>query len=129
METRNLPSNLPLSFKLSLAYPFRPSLKLSLAYPFRPCAHLSLSYPFRPSRYSLSSGPGIIVPANIVENLVILFLVLISGVLWANIIGQICGIAAAGDPVLNEFHAVNDDLNRFMETTAIPIESRMHVRM
>jgi hypothetical protein len=47
----------------------------------------------------------------------------------ANIIGQICGIAAAGDPVLNEFHAVNDDLNRFMDSTAIPLPSRMHVRM
>jgi potassium voltage-gated channel Eag-related subfamily H protein 7 len=70
------------------------------------------------------AGPGIIAPTNIVENLVILFLVLISGVLWANIIGQICGIAAAGDPVLNEFHAVNDDLNRFMDSTSIPIESR-----
>ena len=67
------------------------------------------------------AGPTVVGPTNITENFVIVVLVLTSGVLWAAIIGQICGIAAAGDPVLNEFHAVADDLNRFMASAAMPL--------
>ena len=56
------------------------------------------------------AGPGVIVPVNTVENFVCLILVILSGVVWANIIGQICAIAAAGDPVLTELHNKTDGL-------------------
>jgi hypothetical protein len=39
---------------------------------------------------------------------------LFSGVAWAQIIGEICGIAAQGDPVELEYYQKSDDMNRLM---------------
>jgi potassium voltage-gated channel Eag-related subfamily H protein 7 len=53
-----------------------------------------------------SIGYGDIVPSNSVEYAVCVVFMLFAGVAWAHIIGEICGIAAAGDPVESEYHQV-----------------------
>jgi len=76
------------------------------------------------------AGPGGgIEPVNMAENILISLLILMSGVQWANIIGQICGIAASGDPVLQQFHQIGDDLNRLMRETNMESSMRQHVRL
>jgi hypothetical protein len=40
-------------------------------------------------------------------------------------IGELCGIAAAGDPVQALFHQTNDDLNRFMTESNIPLNLKV----
>jgi len=76
------------------------------------------------------AGPGGgVEPCNTAENMAISFLTLLSGVAWANIIGQICGLAAAGDPVQHIFHQTNDDINRLMRDTNIQPHMRQHVRL
>jgi hypothetical protein len=76
------------------------------------------------------SGPGGgIEPTNLYENIGVSCLTLLSGIAWANIIGQICGLAASGDPVQQEFYQTNDDINMLMADTHIPSKIRQEVRM
>jgi len=76
-----------------------------------------------------SIGYGDIVPSNPIEYAWCSMFMLLAGVSWAMIIGEICGIAAAGDPVDREFHQVNDDMNRVMDTMNLPMAHRQRVRM
>jgi len=75
------------------------------------------------------AGPGGgIEPVNFAENITTSALTLLAGIAWANIIGQICGIAASGDPVQMEFYQTNDDMNRLMRETNIDTPMRHHIR-
>jgi hypothetical protein len=61
-----------------------------------------------------SIGYGDIVPSNSTEYAACAAFMLFAGVSWAQIIGQICGIAAQGDPIEITYHRKLDDMNRLM---------------
>jgi potassium voltage-gated channel Eag-related subfamily H protein 7 len=75
-----------------------------------------------------SIGYGDIVPTNTVEYTACSAFMLLAGVSWAQIIGQICGIAAQGDPVETEFYRQSDDMNRLMQFMETDLPLRREVR-
>jgi len=76
-----------------------------------------------------SIGYGDIIPTNTIEYGVSCVFQLIAGISWAHIIGQICAIAATGDPVEQRYHQMADDMNRFMKNLDLPPTLRQNVRM
>lgn len=69
------------------------------------------------------------MPTNSTEYAASVVLMLLSGVAWAYIIGEICSIATNGNPVSVAYYASTDNMNRFMEEKRIPKELRQRVRM
>jgi len=55
-------------------------------------------------------------------------LMLISSLVWAQVIGTYCGIVAQMNPEANAFHEIMDDLNRFMSREHVPREMRSRLR-
>jgi len=76
-----------------------------------------------------SIGYGDIVPQNSAEYAVCVIFMLFAGVSWAQIIGDICSIAAQGDPVDTEYYQKSDDMNRLMSQMKLEPQSlRIAVR-
>lgn len=76
-----------------------------------------------------SIGYGDIVPSNSVEYASTVVFMLISGITWAQIVGQICGLAAAGNPVDKKYTDVTTNMNRMMSQMRIPPYLRQNVRL
>lgn len=68
------------------------------------------------------------MPTNTAEYAACALLMLLAGIAWAYIIGQICGIAANGNPVTAAFNKSNDSMNKFMASQKLPPEFRCRVR-
>jgi hypothetical protein len=74
-----------------------------------------------------SIGYGDITPQNTNEYAACILFMLFSGVAWAQIIGQICGIAAQGDPVEQAYYQNSDDINRLMDELKLIPRLRLEV--
>merc|ERR1719159_2155634 len=75
-----------------------------------------------------SIGYGDVVLVQIQEYLVCILCMLIGGVLWASIIGSLCGVVANMDPQLTEFRQTYDSMNLMMEDQKLPNSLRLRVR-
>lgn len=65
---------------------------------------------------------------NPVEMWICSFIMLISSLLWAQVIGTFCGVIATFNPEANAFQAKMDELNRFMKRENVPHEMRQRLR-
>lgn len=75
-----------------------------------------------------SIGYGDISPTNISEYNVCIVLMLIAGVTWAYIIGEICRVATNGNPVTRRANEAEDAINHLMASESLPDEFRQKVR-
>jgi len=80
------------------------------------------------SLMSMGGGVGSIVPSNTAEYCLFLVSILIGSVLWATVVGTICGIAAAGNPFKMAYKHSMDQLNYFLEDMSMPIDVRHRSR-
>lgn len=79
--------------------------------------------------YTLTSvGYGDISPQNIEEIVICMMIVVISGVSWAVVLGQVCGIVANLDPDEEAFRRTMDDLKSMMKDRVMPEGLRMRLR-
>lgn len=76
-----------------------------------------------------SIGYGDITPTNTLEYIGCVVFMLVSGVSWAMIIGRICGLAAAGDPVVKQYNSARANMDRIMEHMHVPPDLRQSIRM
>merc|ERR1719428_2589628 len=71
--------------------------------------------------YTITSvGYGDIGPQNIVERSVCIVLIVIAGVSWAYVLGQVCGIIGSMDKHEQEFRNLMDELNTMMVDQGLP---------
>jgi hypothetical protein len=73
---------------------------------------------------SVGYGDISATPFNEVEMAVCLCLMLISSVIYAQVIGTYCGVVASLNPEAAAFRETLDDLNRFMSREDLPSEMR-----
>lgn len=79
--------------------------------------------------YTITSvGYGDISPQNIVEIVVATIMLVVSGVSWAVVLGQVCGIVANLNPDEQAFRRTMDDLTAMMSDRAIPEPLRRRLR-
>jgi len=79
--------------------------------------------------YTITSvGYGDIGPQNIVETVVCTFILIISGMSWVVVLGEVCGIISNMNPDEQMFRDSMDELNHMMEDRAVPREMRQRVR-
>lgn len=76
-----------------------------------------------------SIGYGDIHPTNTMEYFGCVFFMLVSGLSWAMIIGQICGLAAAGDPVTKQYNCARANMDRIMDHMHIPDDLKQYICM
>ena len=76
----------------------------------------------------MSGGVGQIVPTNVAEYLVFLVCIAMGSVMWALVVGTICGISATGNPFSMAFKHNMDALNYFLEDMAMPTQLRHRAR-
>lgn len=75
-----------------------------------------------------SIGYGDIYPVRNEEYMVCILCMLLGGVLWAYIIGSLCGVMANGDPVESDFESNMDLLNAMLRDARVPVPSRRDYR-
>jgi len=75
-------------------------------------------------------GYGDVVPQpnNTREQGLAVAIMLLTSVVWAQVIGTYCGIVAALSPEINAFHETMDELNRFMHNELLPADMRRRLR-
>jgi len=79
--------------------------------------------------YTITSvGYGDIGPKNIVETVISIFMIVISGVSWAILLGQVCGVVAGLGEEEAEFRSMMDSLNSMMQDRLLPHEMRLRLR-
>eukprot|EP00401_Gymnodinium_catenatum_P064314 CAMPEP_0117475068 /NCGR_PEP_ID=MMETSP0784-20121206/9605_1 /TAXON_ID=39447 /ORGANISM="" /LENGTH=674 /DNA_ID=CAMNT_0005269305 /DNA_START=56 /DNA_END=2080 /DNA_ORIENTATION=+ len=79
--------------------------------------------------YTITSvGYGDIGPQNILERVVCTLMIFVSGVSWAMVLGQVCGIVGNMDSGEQDFRSMMDEVNRMMEDRALPMELRQSIR-
>jgi len=79
--------------------------------------------------YTITSvGYGDIGPKNIVETIVAIFIILASGISWAIVLGQVCGVVAALGEEEHQFRALMDSLNSMMRDRLLPQTMRHRMR-
>lgn len=79
--------------------------------------------------YTLTSvGYGDIGPQNIVERIVCTIMIVISGMSWAIVLGQVCGIMASMNMDEQAFRTTMDELNIMFRCRAFPPPIRQRVR-
>jgi len=79
--------------------------------------------------YTITSvGYGDIGPVNIVETIVAIVMIIISGISWAIVLGQVCGIVASLDSDERDFRQTMDELNFMMSDRVMPWELRRRLR-
>ena len=64
------------------------------------------------------------MPTNVAEYLVFLVCIAMGSVMWALVVGTICGISATGNPFSMAFKHNMDALNYFLEDMAMPTQLR-----
>jgi hypothetical protein len=80
------------------------------------------------SMLSMGGGVGNITPANMPEYVIFIISIALGSTLWALVVGTICGISATGNPFNMKFKHNMDQLNYFLEDTAMPIDLRHRAR-
>jgi len=79
--------------------------------------------------YTLTSiGYGDIGPVNIVERIVCTMMIVISGVSWAVVLGQVCGILSSMNTDERAFRTDMDEINIMMTFRSFPSRMRARVR-
>lgn len=76
-----------------------------------------------------SLGYGDIVPINMWEYLFCIFCFVTSGLIWAYVIGSICGIISAMDPLVLQYQQNMDLLNIMMQDNHLPETMRRRLRL
>merc|ERR1719230_1146557 len=77
---------------------------------------------------SVGYGDIAATPFNHSEQAVCTTLMLISSVIYAQVIGTYCGVVASLNPEQQAFREKLDDLNRFMQREELPSEMRRRLR-
>uniref|UniRef100_A0A7S2CQW0 Ion transport domain-containing protein n=1 Tax=Haptolina brevifila TaxID=156173 RepID=A0A7S2CQW0_9EUKA len=80
------------------------------------------------SLLQLSGGVGSIVPENLEEYVLFIINILLGSVLWAMVVGTVCGVMTTGDPHSIKFKQDMDALNFFLEDMNMPSQLRMRAR-
>uniref|UniRef100_A0A7S2K5J3 Ion transport domain-containing protein n=1 Tax=Zooxanthella nutricula TaxID=1333877 RepID=A0A7S2K5J3_9DINO len=79
--------------------------------------------------YTITSvGYGDIGPKNIVETIVCTVMLVISGISWAVVLGQVCGTIANLNKDEQAFRSTMDELNVMMSDRVMPPEMRRRLR-
>merc|ERR1740121_2367722 len=79
--------------------------------------------------YTITSvGYGDIGPKNIVERVVCTIMIVVSGISWAVVLGQVCGIVANLDSDEQVFRSTMDELNNMMRDRHMPGPIRHRLR-
>mmetsp|Transcript_104035 Transcript_104035/g.333470 ORF Transcript_104035/g.333470 Transcript_104035/m.333470 type:complete len:816 (+) Transcript_104035:59-2506(+) len=79
--------------------------------------------------YTITSvGYGDIGPVNIVERIVSIVMIVISGISWAVVLGQVCGIIVNLDSDQQTFRTNMDELNSMMSDRVLPTDMRQRLR-
>jgi len=79
--------------------------------------------------YTITSvGYGDIGPKNIVETVVCTLMILVSGISWAVVLGQVCGTIANLNKDEQVFRSTMDELNLMMIDRVMPTKLRMRLR-
>mmetsp|Transcript_88637 Transcript_88637/g.247995 ORF Transcript_88637/g.247995 Transcript_88637/m.247995 type:complete len:688 (+) Transcript_88637:95-2158(+) len=98
--------------------------------PDNPCEpwHLYITSLYWSVMTITSIGYGDITPVRNEEYMVCVLCMLLGGVLWAYIIGSLCGVMANGDPVESNFESNMDLLNLMMSEARVPVQKRQLYR-
>jgi len=79
--------------------------------------------------YTITSvGYGDIGPMNIVETVVCTFMIIVSGISWAVVLGQVCGTIANLNKDEQAFRSTMDELNIMMSDRVMPTKLRLRLR-
>jgi len=79
--------------------------------------------------YTMTSvGYGDVTPVNIVERIVCILILFISGLVWACVIGEVASIFGNLHAHEQEFRTLMDNLNRMMKDRALPWPVRKRLR-
>jgi len=79
--------------------------------------------------YTMTSvGYGDVTPVNILERIVCVLILFISGLVWACVIGEVTSIVGNLDKQEQEFRSLMDNLNRMMKDRALPTPVRKRLR-
>merc|ERR1719210_1154627 len=76
-----------------------------------------------------SLGYGDIVASNMAEYIFCIFCFVTSGLIWAYVIGSICGIISAMDPLMLQYQQNMDLLNIMMQDNNLPEDMRRRLRL
>ena len=77
---------------------------------------------------SVGYGDIAATPFNPTEQAVCIALMLVSSLIYAQVIGTYCGVVANLNPEATAFRETLDDLNRFMTREELPNEMRQRLR-
>jgi hypothetical protein len=79
--------------------------------------------------YTMTSvGYGDVAPVNVLERIVCILILFISGIVWACVIGQVTTIVGTLDADDQEFRSLMDNLNRMMRNRELPRPVRKRLR-
>eukprot|EP00419_Tripos_fusus_P001307 CAMPEP_0172696424 /NCGR_PEP_ID=MMETSP1074-20121228/28041_1 /TAXON_ID=2916 /ORGANISM="Ceratium fusus, Strain PA161109" /LENGTH=700 /DNA_ID=CAMNT_0013517173 /DNA_START=38 /DNA_END=2138 /DNA_ORIENTATION=- len=79
--------------------------------------------------YTITSvGYGDIGPKNTVETFISIIIIIASGVSWAILLGQVCGVVAGLGEEESDFRSVMDGLNSMMQDRLLPHDMRLRLR-
>lgn len=79
--------------------------------------------------YTMTSvGYGDVTPVNILERIVCILILFISGLVWACVIGQVTSIVSNLDAHEQEFRRLMDNLNRMMRDRQLPRPVRKRLK-
>ena len=92
------------------------------AHPLCPCACQYVAM------IMLGGGVGSISPANFGEHLLFLLGIILGSVVWAMVVGTICGMVSTADPCTIEFKQNMDSLNYFLLDMNMPQGLRIRAR-
>ena len=76
----------------------------------------------------LGGGVGSIAPTNFGEHLLFLLGTILGSVVWAMVVGTICGMVSTADPCTIEFKQNMDSLNYFLLDMKMPTHIRLRAR-
>lgn len=79
--------------------------------------------------YTITSvGYGDIGPQNIVETIVCTMMIVVAGISWAVVLGEVCGIISNLNSDERAFRGIMDELNYMMNDRVIPSDMRRRLR-
>eukprot|EP00931_Biecheleriopsis_adriatica_P007435 TRINITY_DN108714_c0_g1_i1.p1 TRINITY_DN108714_c0_g1~~TRINITY_DN108714_c0_g1_i1.p1 ORF type:complete len:714 (-),score=104.88 TRINITY_DN108714_c0_g1_i1:76-2217(-) len=79
--------------------------------------------------YTMTSvGYGDIGPKNLLERLVCIMIILVAGLCWAYILGEVCGIVGDMNAEAQHFRKKMDNLNYMMAERSLPQSMRQRLR-